>query len=320
MACYHPLKAYQEDDGSIVFSQKRGNSIIRELKLPCGRCIGCRLDRSLAWAGRIASEAKLYPQNAFITLTYEDEHLPQNGQLIKQDFQQFMKRLRKRYAGVIPVPGLDDGSKPNSIRYFMCGEYGDENGRPHFHACLLNFQFPDLKRYRKNKQGDWIYTSRRLTQLWGKGICTTANLSVESAAYVARYVTKKITGDLAHEHYKRIDLETGEIYYLEPEFATMSRKIALGIPFLTKYCPDVYNIDKLHINKASGQMLKIKPPRTWDNHLEKMNPDLYKEIRYTREENGMEHYLEYPEEFTEERLLVKEEVLISKYKQLQRPI
>lgn len=320
MACYHPINAFQEEDGAIVFREKRGNTILRELKLPCGRCIGCKLDRSLSWAGRIASEAKLYENNAFITLTYDDEHLPENGQLVKKDFQDFMKRLRHRYQGYEQVPGIDDGTKPNSIRYFMCGEYGELNDRPHFHACLLNFQFYDLKRFKRNGHGDWIYTSKQLTKLWGKGHCTTANVTVESAAYVARYVTKKITGQLADQHYQRLDVDTGEIYKLLPEYATMSRKVALGIPFLNKYIASVYPEDKLMIHKSDGKILKIKSPRTWDNHLEKINPELHKSIRHNREENGMAHQLSHPEEYSPKRLAVKEEVLRQKYKQLQRSL
>ena len=322
MACYHPITAFRVfDDTKLVFASFKGDrpeNTKEELTLKCGRCIGCRLDHSLAWAGRISSEAKLYERNAFVTLTYADEHLPEHGQLLVEDFQKFMRDLRYRYSGDKPVPFLDDGSKHNSIRYFMGAEYGDENQRPHFHICLLNFQFHDLKKLFKNKSGDDVYTSKKLTTLWGKGHCTTADLTLESAAYVARYVTKKVNGQQAQHHYERLDPQTGEIYQLNKEFATMSRKVGIGIPFLLKYQADIYPNDGLKIRKKDKSYITIKPPRSFDNQLEKLNSELYDQIKETRVMTQLKRQLENPEEFTEKRLLVKEEVKLEQAKKLIR--
>lgn len=95
MACFYPLKAYQQPGGDIKFHD---NGKGRYLELPCGQCIGCRLERSRQWAMRCVHEASMHDNNCFITLTYNPENLPPDGGLIKSDFQKFMKRLRKYYS------------------------------------------------------------------------------------------------------------------------------------------------------------------------------------------------------------------------------
>ena len=146
MPCFKPLTAIDkgtdpETGKKIIHFLKRFNhehSIfipdkgVEVIKLPCGQCIGCRIDRTKQWAIRCIHESKLHNKNCFITLTFNDEHLDSAGSLQKRDFQLFMKRLRKRF--------------PNdNIRYYHCGEYGEQLNRPHHHACLFNFDFPDKK-------------------------------------------------------------------------------------------------------------------------------------------------------------------------------
>ena len=160
MPCFHPLTAYQSSDGSISFVERKGGDIVRSLSLPCGQCVGCRLERSRQWAMRCMHEASLYSRNCFITLTYNNEHLPSDNSLQYPDFQKFMKRLRKRFNGV------DRSANPDSndqfpIRFYMCGEYGETFGRPHYHACLFNFDFPDKTLYRRSPSGSFIYRSSR---------------------------------------------------------------------------------------------------------------------------------------------------------------
>ena len=123
MPCYHPWLAYQCLDGSVVSVERKGKgAVVRTLTLPCGQCVGCRLERSRQWAIRCMHEAQLHERNSFVTLTYKGD-VPDEG-LRYRDFQLFMKRLRKYASG-------------QQIRFYMCGEYGDEKGRPHFHACLF---------------------------------------------------------------------------------------------------------------------------------------------------------------------------------------
>ena len=174
MVCMRPINAYKHraDDGKnkIYFSSAPRNSV--RLKLPCGKCIGCLLERSRQWAVRCIHEASLHNQNCFLTLTYDDYHLPPGGSLCKETFVKFMKRLRKR-CGI-------------GIRFFQCGEYGEKLKRPHHHVCLFGYDFPDKYVYGKSKSGHFLYRSSLLEELWPFGFCTIGELTKETAGYTAR--------------------------------------------------------------------------------------------------------------------------------------
>lgn len=215
MTCFSPLAAWQTDSGEIVFVER--GRIWRSLELPCGQCIGCRLERSRQWAVRCVHEASLYDSNAFVTLTYDDAHCATS--LDYRDFQLFMKRLRKRFP---------------CVRFYMCGEYGELSFRPHFHAILFNIRFPDLVSVGKD-----LYRSPILEDLWGFGFSSVGSVTFDSAAYVARYVMKKITGDAADVHYSRTDIRTGEVVRCVPEFTRMSLKPAVGLNWIRLYFAEV---------------------------------------------------------------------------------
>lgn len=186
MPCYHPVDAYLLEGGGLTFD-KGARGITSLIQIPCNRCVGCRLERSKVWAARCMHEASLYPENQFITLTFDPRRVAHPDINYKAWFQPFMKRLRWKF-------------RPRTIRFFMCGEYGEQFSRPHFHALLFNFRFPDLKQWMV--KGDQVtYRSGLLEQLWPHGFSTCGNVSYQSAAYVARYVMKKMNGDLALTHY-----------------------------------------------------------------------------------------------------------------------
>lgn len=289
MGCYSPLQAYRSKHvnpsgkRSLVFSRSKGFSDLT-VKVPCGQCIGCRLEKSRQWAMRCHHEAKLYENNCFITLTYDDRHLPENGSLVKKDFQLFMKRLRKRHG---------DG-----IRFFGCGEYGDKFGRPHYHICLFNFDFSD--RLLHSTRGETKYfTSLDLNSLWPFGLSIIGDVTFESAAYVARYVTKKLTGALAKDHYGT----------LTPEFTLMSRRPGIGRPFLEKYSCSIYPHDSVLIRGR-----KMQPPKFYDNRLEITSPAEFKTIKSRRRRK---QFLAVDDNTTP-RLIVKEACAKAKFKQLKR--
>ena len=185
MPCYSPLKGYKDpDSGGLIF--KRTSRTTQTLEVACGQCLGCRLDRALMWAMRIVHESTLYLDqhgSCFITLTYRDRsectslqlrqghHVPDDTSLNKKHFQNFIKRLRKRY--------------PQKIRYFHCGEYGSETLRPHYHACIFNHTFDDLQLYRSD-EGINTYSSPTLENLWPYGFSTIGELNFDTAAYTAR--------------------------------------------------------------------------------------------------------------------------------------
>lgn len=289
MACFYPLNAFQLENGQIVFAER--GKIRRSLVLPCGQCIGCRLERSRQWAMRCLHESKLHSQNSFITLTYADEH--HTPSLNYRDFQKFCKRLRKRLG---------------KFRFYMCGEYGGLNGRPHFHACIFGLDFPDKKIFRELPNGN-LYTSKILEELWPFGYSTIGDVTFETAAYVARYVMKKITGANADDRYWSCDDRTGELTKIVPEFNRMSLKPGIGARWLEKYMSDVYPSGHVVMNG-----IKSKPPRYYEKMYAELKPLDMETLQYDR------YQLVNHDDQTPERLEVRATVVRAKIKQLKRKL
>ena len=298
MSCVNPLKAYQCFDKSIVFDEIRKHDIVRSLNLPCGQCIGCRLERSRQWAMRCMHEASLYENNCFITLTYDNTHLPSNGSLHYKDFQLFIKRLRKKLGH-------------NRVRYYMAGEYGENFGRPHFHACIFGYDFHDKKLWKRTSSGSMLYRSKDLELLWPFGYSSVGDVNFESAAYVARYIMKKITGKKAKDHYEEIDPESGEIVKRVPEFNKMSLKPGIGANWLKKFKNDVYPHDYVVVRGK-----KMKPPKAYDKWYKNDNPFEYDEILYKRELNAKLN----PDNHDPKRLDAKRQILESRLSLLKRTL
>lgn len=276
MPCYKPLTGYQSPTGGKLVFKPKPNYI--EKQIPCGRCIGCKIERSRQWAVRCMHELKSHEKASFITLTYNPEHMPKGGTLVKRDWVLFMKRLRQTIA-------------PQKIRFLQCAEYGEGNMRPHFHAIIFGYDFPDKVFYKTSpKSGSKLYRSPTLEKIWSDnegnpiGFADIGDVTFESAQYVAGYVTKKITGELAHDHYKYIDLETGEITQRLPEFSLMSRRPGLGKGWIEQYKTDVYPHDKVVMN---GKL--SKPPRFYDKFLEEADKQMHELIKAQREAKALEH-------------------------------
>lgn len=293
MPCYTPLKAYRASGGGIAFDSKRG-FVDRPISIRCGQCIDCRMARSREWALRCVHEAQLHERNCFITLTYNQEHVPKDGGLVVKHWQDFAKRARHEFG---------------PFRFFHCGEYGDKNFRPHYHACLFGIDFPDQEPFQKT--GDrTTYTSPSLDEKWGMGFCTVGEMNFESAAYVARYCMKKATGKHAKNRYFRIDLDTGDAYFVKPEYITMSRRPGLGANWLKQFASDVYPSDFIiHEGK------KHRPPKFYDKRKEAEDPQEYEGIAKKRRD-----HVTSSGDYTEERLKTKELIQRERLKRLQREI
>lgn len=269
MTCYYPKPAFLSPIGEsgkrkLSFQPRAGwNSVL----LPCGKCVGCRLDHSSQWAHRLVHESKMHEQSCFITLTYEDQHLPPYGSLSKRDYQLFLKKLRQHLH-------KENGIK---IRYFLVGEYGDQTKRPHYHAIIFGWFPQDAKLKYKNKQGDRLYSSETLTKIWGKGLADFGQVTYKSAAYCARYTLKKSGGKFPVGHYQRLDVETGEVIQLEPEFAKMSTHPGIGKTFYEKFSGDIHNGD---YSIVEGR--KHRPPRYYDKLLQLRSPERYEQIKTER--------------------------------------
>lgn len=239
------------------------------VELRCGRCIGCRLTKARDWAVRINHEASLHQENSFITLTYDPEHLPEYGSIDYDHWKKFMYRLRKhcRY------------HHEKEIRFYMCGEYGTDKsqhadlGRPHFHAIIFGHAFTDDRVFFKMRDGHKTYVSESLARTWGKGHSEIGSVTMESAGYVAGYVTKKITGEAANDHYMRVDQDTGECFPIEHEKARMSRNPGIGKGWYEAFAQD---LEKGFIT-VGGKETSI--PQFYKRVLEQRQPDIADRIQ-----------------------------------------
>lgn len=323
MPCFSPLIGYRSrsinESGkrSIVFNVKDGFSDM-VVRLPCGQCVGCRLERSRSWASRCIHEASLYVDNCFITLTYDDLHLPDDRGLSIKHWKNFMKYLRKEFPR----------EKGNGIRFYMCGEYGEETQRPHYHACLFNFDFPDKVHWKNSNDGKHkLYVSPILQRLWPFGYSLIGEVEFESAAYVARYCMKKTTGknldkavqkidpftkmECCLKPYERFDPLSGEVWEVKPEFTNMSRASGIGKGWYQKFYTDVFPHDFLEIKGK-----KIPVPKYYTGIYEVTHPDEYPRIKAKRKKTAEKLNEVNPQE----RLYTQEACLKAKLKLLKRSV
>lgn len=190
----------------------------------------------------------MHERSCFVTLTYDDDNLPRTGSLDHRDFQMFMKRLRKR-AG--------------AVRFYMCGEYGDTFRRPHYHACLFGWD-PDDRQLFSRRDDINVYTSDFLTSIWQLGHATVGDFTPETAAYVSRYVLKKITGRAASAHYATdvVDVTSGELASLQPEYNRSSLRPGIGARWVERYGDHALYVDSV---RAGGHRYPL--PRYYEKVL-----------------------------------------------------
>lgn len=301
MPCFHPLQGYRalrpnpSGKRSILFSRGPDAGPV-PVSVPCGRCIGCRLERSRQWAVRLMHEAQSHADAAFLTLTYDPEHLPAGGGLVKADFVKFMKRLRRT-------------RPPRSVRYFHCGEYGSKKRRPHYHAIVFGVPFED-RVFFKEESGNKLYRSPELERLWPFGASLIGAVTFESAAYVARYCVEKMHffGEFVYEH---IDPESGEVLPIQPEYVTMSLKPAIGREWFERFKGETYRDDSVVMRG-----IEMRPPRFYDRRFELEDPERLAELKAARKKKA----LQFKEHNTDERLRVREQVKLAQVNQLRRSV
>jgi hypothetical protein len=249
----------------------------RLIQLPCGQCTECRLARSREWATRCMLESKEHKQNYFITLTYDEEHLPKGqaietttgeiyevGTLNDKDMQEFWKRLRITWKRKYNI---------ENIRYYYCGEYGETYGRPHYHAICFGLPIYDLKTDHKSKKGNMNYISKEIEKIWGKGRVAIGTVTWDSCAYTARYIMKKQTGKGNEEYYK--------ILGVKPEFVRMSRRPGIGKNYYENNKDSIYDIDGIYISTKKG-VQKIKPSKYYDKLYDIDNHERLENIKEAR--------------------------------------
>lgn len=209
-----------------------------------------------------------------------------------------MKRLRKGAGGA-------------KIRFYMCGEYGNDHARPHFHACLFGYDFEDKIYWKKTGAESKIYRSKELEERWGKGYCSVGDVTFESAAYVARYIMKKMTGREGEKSYERVDKETGEIWKKRSEFNKMSLKPGIGAGWIEKWKDDVYPEGEVVINGK-----KVRPPKYYDERYKREHPEQHETMIFDRYKVAVDRF----EDRTDERLKVREEVTKARIRTLSRQL
>lgn len=263
MACYHPIPALNKappgQKMDLVFNYKVSD-FGQRIDIPCGQCVGCRLDYSRQWANRCMLELSYHNDACFVTLTYDDQHLPKTfsvdhdtgeilspvASLCRRDTQLFLKRLRFEFSN-------------SRIRFFGSGEYGTHTLRPHYHLILFGIDFHDKTVYSKGDKGSgFYYNSEVLDRIWQKGQCLIADVTWESCAYVARYALKK---------QKLGDTDVFKLANIEPEFSMCSRKPGIGRQYYDDH-PDLWRFQ--YINLPGGK--RVPPPRYYKRLLANDDP------------------------------------------------
>lgn len=281
VSCFRPLVARRDRTSGDV---RLGSSADGDpLELPCGSCIGCRMDRARSWSIRIGHEAQGWDSNLFVTLDYAPEKL-RSWSLVYPDFQGFMRRLRREY--------------PPPVRFFVAGEYGEKFQRPHWHAILFNLRLPDQQEFENG-----TFRSSNLEKLWGNGHCVIDHVTPASSAYVAGYTQSKVDRCRANE---AIDVETGEVFERRPPFAVMSRRPGIGAYWWSKYRGDLFPHDF-----AVQEGKKYKVPRYYMEKFKKESPLVSEEVAYERYLRSQEAD---PQESTPERRAVREAVAEARMK------
>lgn len=285
MACVRPIAGYRTSTGKVTVSRKDG-FIDRPVSIACGQCVGCRISRAHAWALRCSHEAQMMREakrpSCFVTLTYKPSKLPSDLSLNVIDWQLFAKRLRNRQG---------------PFRFFMCGEYGDENLRPHYHALIFGHDFySDRIEHSQNASGDKLYISPSLLEIWGKGDTLVGDVSWSSAAYVSGYIVTKNRAD--SRKYRRND--GLREWYVRPEFSLMSRRPGIGASWFDKYGGDAFPSDFLI---HDGRRRRV--PKYYDRLQQEIDPTLFDEVVSERVKRARKS----AQALSTERLAAREEIL-----------
>lgn len=257
------------------------------MHVPCGKCIGCRLEQARQSAVRCMHESTCHERNSFLTLTY-GEGAPVS--LVPRHLELFWKKLRR------------SGER---ISYFASGEYGELHGRPHYHAIVFGY-WPSDARFHKQSDGMPLYASDKLRAIWGHGHAYVGTVTFESACYVAGYVAKKITGPEAIGYYQAVDPDTGELVPIIPEFSRWSTRPAIGRRWIQKHGEsDAWRRDEVIMRGAAS-----KVPRYYDKLLKAQDPDRFLRLKRKR--------LSRAKRISPEQLEAGEVITLQKYKSKRR--
>lgn len=343
MACTHPLKAFVvgiDCNGKKIIkfaNRKYGDNDIKVyddgtyfsteyIEIPCGQCVACRLQYSRKWADRCMMELMYHDSAYFVTLTYSDEYLNRGDQvgntrryyadestgeakvslsLSKRDLTLFWKRLRKEF-------------KIDKIRYYACGEYGDQTKRPHYHCIIFGLHLNDLKVYKVSGLKNVYYNSDRLQKVWSIdgqpiGHVVVGDVTWETCAYTARYVMKKAKGMTAESYAQ---------FNMQPEFVVMSRKPGIGRDYYEDHRSDFLEFGETYIGTKTGSV-NCKTPRYFKSLMDDEFHDQFKsmkEMQVAHAKDNVKAKLSMSDLCLDELREVEEAALIMRTKALKREI
>lgn len=308
MVCFSPLKAFyakelNRDTGKhpITFNPIKALREGGAFKLKCGQCRGCRFDKAQGWAIRCGHEAKMHDRCCFLTLTYRDEDLPSDYSVKKRELQLFQMRVQKAFGA--------------GKRFFSVGEYGDEDGRPHYHCLGFGFDFQEDRKPHAKRDGHQTWRSAKLEQLWPFGFSEIGSVTPQSAGYVSRYCVKKMTGPVAADHYLRPSPVDGRMHRVEPEFASMSRQPGIGSTWFDRFGGDVFPSDFLIVDGV-----KKPPPQYYVAKLDELGAKARKLRRVRKDFADKPAARRRKADQTPERLAVREEVFADRVSRLKRSL
>lgn len=271
MPCDFPLTAYygreigKSGKRGIVFNRNASFSGV-PFPVPCQQCMGCRLAYSLSWGLRCMHEKSLHKMSSFVTLTYDDNNLPEDGSLNKDHHRQFMYRLREH---IYRKAGL------KGIRFYMAGEYGSITNRPHYHYLFFNLDFLDKKFHKVTRSGENLYKSPLLDKLWPFGHNMIGAVTLESCCYVARYIVDKMKGEKA------------EAWYMgrTPEFTCKSTKPGIAREWYVKFGKHAHESGDFAVMNGK----RVKMPRYYDNQYELVDGERLAVLKKERRRKALVH-------------------------------
>lgn len=290
MPCYRPVTCWKDPDGGPISFHERKD--FREIKIPCSRCIGCRIMIRDGWAFRCYAESQLHKDNCFLTLTYNEDNLPVDNSLNHRHWQLFMKSLRQKFG---------------PMRFFMCGEYGEQFSRPHYHALVFGFRPNDMRQSNSMYSKHALFESDEVQKVWGHGYVSVGEVSLQSARYCAAYAVKKMSDKDWQDNPASVHVDKfGEIHTRIQPYAKMSLKPGIGAAWLERYRRDVLTHDGIVTHGG----MKMRIPRYFDDLMELCCPDDLMDSKMRR----LKKVEKLIDDNTRERLEVREQIAHAKVK------
>lgn len=302
MSCFKPLKLYRTVDpatgilspiksyGGYIddFDEfQKDNPLFQKWLVPCGCCDECKADKAHEWSNRLMLESLAQGEDRswFVTLTYDDDHLPvdfvcdrENGSvglkgvLMMSDVSSWLKRLRSRL-------------NQSGVRFFAAGEYGDASRRPHYHVILFA-DLPDVRSLRP-VDGDKFVSLPRGTMFsqiiedtWCKGGTSVSPANLYTMSYVSGYVQKKLTGKALQDYdqlVKLLQIDYPDLKVQPPERALMSRRPGIGVPYFESHVAEC-ETGTVAVPVPHGAM-RMKLPRLMERRIDDQKLSLIKSRR-----------------------------------------